>query len=136
MVEYCNFMWYNLRMTPPGQQYWSLFADEKTEPQEGGDSANTARTGRTGSQSPYSFHMASLGSCNDTADSPVVDGSFGLFFQQQGRVSLHHPRSPPFRVGWPRAYCMPCGRPLAGNRTSLPVKKIGLKIISPKYTFL
>lgn len=30
MVEYCNFIWYNLRMTPAGRQLGSLFPAEKT----------------------------------------------------------------------------------------------------------
>ena len=63
---------------------------------------------------------------NDTADSPAVDGSFGLFFQRQGWVSVLTSLAP-LRSEWAGrvtslvAMGMPCWRPLAGARTSLPI---------------
>ena len=74
-----------------------------------------------GAKVPTQFFWPPL-ALGSTADSPAVDGGFGLFFQQQGWVSVLTSLAP-LHSEWAGRVTsfVPCRRPLAGARTSLSI---------------
>lgn len=88
MVEYCNFIWYNLRMTPAGRQLGSLFPAEKTASER-----EVSQEAKVSARFTWpSWPPLALG--DDAADSLTGVGSSAVKM-----VPLYHPHSPGVPVG-------------------------------------